>query len=533
MDTTRGILFLVVTLIIIVSIYYIVKMVKGKRTPTQPSTSPSPSDQTDEISISDLKFERTLNPDKSNSKGGDIVGYTIEYAGVNYEELSKNVTFTLTWKNNIGFDNVNGFKIEHYVKGVDANATFPDDANQSIDFKTEKTSDTDTTKNAVNLNNFGENSVSIVSNGYSVVGKNRFKIKVIMNDGSDILLYDGLDTTNINETTHEIVISEQDLGATLEMTVPQTVTYTPVTRSFTATTFQIKKTKYWVYNEDTNLNIGDEFIYLIPASSGTTTTNPDGSTNSEKTGVDTFFFQYEDGDYLLSNLTLPKGKWNEKERAEGKDGDTNYDNRMYVSFYNKSEDDNTMELRKVPMGYGYGDEMITSGEEGKLKLMSAFDTDSVDETEFKNSKWTFVDTKEMTCTNDTIRVSRFRGDLGWKFCRLSSDNNEPTLDCGSTTTSDSSYENASNWKITKVGAGESGSGYTLTSTYKLNNTNYTLYLYPGDSQFKQYKFMKSTTDETNETLLQKSDFKDVESHNRFYCADKYMRIDMIDYLSNM
>jgi hypothetical protein len=97
-------------------------MVKG-RTPSQsppsPSPSPSPSDQTGKISISDLKFERTLNPDKSNSKGDDdIVGYTIEYdGGIDYKELSENVKFTLEWKNNIGFTgNVKGFNIEHYVK---------------------------------------------------------------------------------------------------------------------------------------------------------------------------------------------------------------------------------------------------------------------------------------------------------------------------------------------------------------------------------------------------------------------------------
>ena len=397
MDTTRGILFLVVTLIIIVSIYYIVKMVKGKRTPSQPSTStspsPSPSDQTDEISISDLKFERTLNPDKSNSKGGDIVGYTIEYAAIDYKELSKNVTFTLTWKNNIGFtDKVTGFKIEHYVSSGDE--TFdkftkkvdPEPANQSIVFdgKIEENP-------VVNIENFKQNSVSIVSNGYSVVGKNRFKIKVIMNDGSDIPLYDGLDTTNINETTHEIVISEQDLGATLNMTKPLKVTYTPVTQSFTYTNIEIEKMMYRIYNNNTDLNIDDQLILLIPASSGTTT-NPVGSTtNSEKTGADTFFFKYEDGDYLLSKLK--KGKWNEKERAEGKDGDTNYDNRMYVSFYNKSKDGNTMELRKVPMGYGYGDEMITSDEFRELRLRSVLDTDSVDEIEFLNSKWTFDEEK--------------------------------------------------------------------------------------------------------------------------------------------
>ena len=521
MDTTRGILFLVVTLIIIVSIYYIVKMVKGKRTPTQPSPSPSssPSDQTDEISISDLKFERTLNPDKSNSKGGDIVGYTIEYAGVNYDELSKNVTFTLGWKNNIGFtDKVTGFKIEHYVK-VGDNA-FPSTANQSkvFDGKAENA--------VVKIENFGENKVSIVSDGsYSVVGKNRFKIKVIMYDNTEKNLYDGLDTKNIDDDSHEIVISEQELGATLDMTKPQTVTYTPVTNSFTTSKVEIVKNKYWIYNENTNLNIDDEFIYLIPASSGTTTTNTDGSTSSEKTGADTFFFKYEDGDYLLYDAT--KGEWNETDdRGEYEDSD--YDNRMFVSFYNK--DGNTMELRKVTMGSGYGEKMITSDGDGKLKFMSASETDSVDETEFKNSRWTFVDTKEMKCTNDTIRISKKKGSV-WKFCQFTSYNNEAIFDCGNITALDPIYENADNWKITKIeaeaGNEEDGSGYTLTSIYSGNS--YYLKVQAGGTFAKPTKFLYITSDQT---ILKKSDFKAVESQNRYFCADKYMRIDIIDYISN-
>jgi len=425
MDTTRGILFLVVTLIIIVSVYYIVKMFKGKRTPTQPSPSPSPSDQTDEISISDLKFERTLNPDKSNSKGGDIVGYTIEYAGVDYTKLSKNVTFTLTWKNNIGFtDNVKGFKIEHYVSGK--NETFdkftreqdPVGANQS------KVFDGTIENPVVNIENFGENKVSIVSDGnYSVVGKNRFKISVIMKDNTEKNLYDGLDTTNIVDDSHEIVISEQDLGATLDMTEPQTVKYTPVTRSFSTTTVQITKIKYDIYNDD-GINLGysgSGSIYLIPASSGTTTTtNADGSTNSEKTGVDTFFFQYEldENKYLLYDGS--KGDWNKSVKRYDDDtielndnnttGNEAYDNRMYVSFYNK--DGNRTQLRAPVMGRGFGGYFLTSKEDGTLILKDLSGTVSVSETEFKNSEWTFdeVEGEPVNCigywvVNDTGTVS--------------------------------------------------------------------------------------------------------------------------------
>jgi hypothetical protein len=534
MDTTRGILFLVVTLIIIVSIYYIVKMVKGRTQSRSPlSPSPSSSDQTDKISISDLKFERTLNPDKSNSKGDDgIAGYTIEYSngingegpitspsGINYKELSENVTFTLSWTNNIGFTgNVKGFNIEHYVSGEDG--TYLDSANKSINFETKKTSDTDTTENAVSLDNFGENSVSIVSDGtYSVVGNNRFKISVIMNNNTNKLLYNGLEQT---EDGHEIGIGGQDLGATLNMTVPQTVTYTPVTNSFTTSKVDIVINKYWIYNENTNLNIGDEFIYLIPASPG----NNKAYDAADKM-VDTFYFKYEDGDYLLQDLK--KGKWNEKtNKATNANDFETYDNRMFVSFYNK--EGNTMELRAVTMGFGVGTHAITTDENGKLELMSLSDTDTIDETKFKNSVWTFVDTKEMKCENDTIRINRLVNDK-WNFCKFSLNSAAAViLDCGNTTNSDSSYENASKWKITKVarveGSEEDGSGYTLTSDY--GNTTY--YLEARYDGLYQHKIMYITTDET---IIKKSDFKDVQSHNKYFCADKYMRIDIIDYISNM
>lgn len=505
MDTTRGILFLVVTLIIIVSIYYIVKMVKGKRTPTQPS--PSPSDQTDEISISDLKFERTLNPDKGNSKGGDIVGYIIEYdegdGGIDYDKLSKNVTFTLGWKNNIGFtDKVTGFNIEHYVKDDDDDTAATFTAKQSIDFKNENAT-------VVNIKDFGTNSVSIVSDGnYSVVGKNRFKISVIMNNNDEKLLYNGLEQTGDG---HEIEISEQELGATLDMLEPQTVTYTPVTQSFTTSKVDIAVNKYWIYNDDTNLNIGDEFIYLIPATSGNTL-----AYDAADKDVDTFYFKYEDGDYLLQDLT--KDKWNKKtDRDKSATVFDAYDNRMFVSFYNK--DGNTTELRKVHMGFGVGTHSITS-KDGILDLMSTSSTDSVDETEFKNSKWTFVDTKEMKC-GDTIRLNRLKDGV-WKFCKFNLGTQGGTIfNCG-TVNFGLNYENATKWKITKIDAGEDGSGYTLTSTFDYDNTTYYLEVIG--------KILFITTDKI---ILKKSDFKDVQSNNRFFCDDKYMRIDMIDYISNM
>jgi len=403
MDTTRGILFLVVTLIIIVSIYYIVKMVKG-RTPLSPS--PSSSDQTDKISISDLKFERTLNPDKSNSKGDDgIAGYTIEYSngingegsitspsGINYKELSENVTFTLKWTNNIGFtDNVKGFMIEHYVEGV---------SKQSIDFY--KTDVTVTGDPIVYVENFQENTVYIKSDGtYSVVGENRFKISVIMNDDdaddenkrNRLLIYDG--TAPENGASHQILISKNELGATLSMTQPETVTYTPVTRSFESTTVNIKKVKYSITNKKSSLNYdGGGSIYLIPAFPKKL--NDDGKVED----VDTFFLKYEIGEnqYLLQDGK--KGEWNKNTKRERGDDlvlTNEHDNRMFVSFYDKDEDETdgkvTAQLRYTKMGYGLGTHAITTDKDGKLELMSVSDTDTISQTLFENSVWKFTEVK--------------------------------------------------------------------------------------------------------------------------------------------
>ena len=415
MDTTRGILFLVVTLIIIVSIYYIVKMFKG-RTPLSPS--PSPPDQTGKISISDLKFERTLNPDKSNSKGDDgIDGYTIEYdngingegpspspSGIDYNELSENVTFTLSWTNNIGFtDNVTGFEIQHHIKND--NGTY--ELKQSIDFSN---TTNDNVKNFVNVNNFKGNEIFFVSDGnYSVVGENRFNMFVIMNDDVETnkksrqLLYEG---TAQDDSSHGIEIRKEDLGATLSMTQPETVTYTPVTRSFGSTTVEIKKTKYQIYNPVRSLSLGRTFIYLMPATPG------DENTNEKN--VETFFFKYEDGQYLLNNLK--KGKWNEQ-TSRAPPSNVNYDinthdNRMFVSFYDKGEDKDgkvTAQLRYTKMGYGAGTHAITTDENGKLEFMDLSDIDkvSVSETQFNNSVWTFreydgkfpVPVPELICTD--------------------------------------------------------------------------------------------------------------------------------------
>jgi len=392
MDRKKSIFFICVTLIIIALIYYVVKKFKERTSP-----SPSPPAQTDELSISDLKFTRTLNPDKSNSES-EISGYTIEYdGGIDYTELSKNVTFTITWKNNIGFNNVvKGFKIEHFIRTT--GNTFTNVPTDSKEF-------TDTTTQQVDTSDYKTNAVSMVSDGtYSVIGDNRFKIYVILKDGCvaglcpTVELYDGLSQGSFVDT-HNINVSQEELGATLEMTTPQSVTYIPVVSSDTTTSISadITKVEYNITNGG-GFNIhGSQSIYLMPADPGNSTTDPNDSSKVEITDAETFFLKYTDGQYLLHDLN--KGAWNNKSsRSTGCDDACHTrgekDNRIYVAFYNKSTttDNNTKtQLRKTDMGYGLGTDFISSDANGNLILVDmASQTSTVSQTEYNNSFWTFI-----------------------------------------------------------------------------------------------------------------------------------------------
>jgi len=380
MDRKKSIFFICVTLIIIALIYYVVKKFKERTSP-----SPSPPAQTDELSISDLKFTRTLNPDKSKSNSeSEISGYTIEYAGIEYKTLSQNVTFTITWKNNIGFTGaVKGFKIEHFVKGDNG---FPTDANLTKNF-------TSTTTQTVDTSDFGDNSVKIFSNGtYSVVGDNTFKIHVIKNDDTPIKLYDGVEQTDTD--THHINVSEDELGATLDMTTPQSVTYIPVVSSDANTLISaaITKVKYDVSNGSGVKLHSSQLIYLIPAEPG------------NNNDAETFFLKYSDGQYLLHDLN--KGDWNNKTgRTNRCDADCHttgdFDNRMYIAFYNKSTttDNNIkVQLRRTNMGYGQGIEFLSTDTSDNLVLVDmSSQTSTVPKAVYNNSFWTFQEALDQIC----------------------------------------------------------------------------------------------------------------------------------------
>ncbi len=213
-----GVLFTLVVVIVAVVIYFNTR-------PEEEEEKPETLDGPTLPGISDLTVSRTDSPD-SDSETYTIEPYTIEYAeGDNEKELSKNITFTLNWKNNDGFDDVKGIKIEHYI-----------DTATDGSLVTQRTME----DNSITLrSNFTDVSYSITGDGkYSFVGKNRFKITAILTrkvskeadaKNQEYVLYDG--RFEADGTTVKIIpgnpldIKEEDLTATIGMALALTKTF--------------------------------------------------------------------------------------------------------------------------------------------------------------------------------------------------------------------------------------------------------------------------------------------------------------------
>ena len=267
-------LFVLAAIIIALIVYY--------TRPGETKTSEQTSDTTTELTVENLTFERTLNPDPSVGNGNGVSGYTIEPYGieyatgatgdVQYKALSKNVTFTMNWTNSPGFtDVVKGFKIEHYVK-PDPTDTVPTPESVKEQDLIKKT--TAVSPETISISDFGECSAKIVSDGdYLVIGQNSFKLYAVVqevdktfdwgtsNTQKDVLLYDGT-----AETTEppELKISKDQLSVTLTMTSAETISYTPESITSTTTSTIIEKTAYKITNNAATLNIGKKgLIYHL------------------------------------------------------------------------------------------------------------------------------------------------------------------------------------------------------------------------------------------------------------------------------
>jgi hypothetical protein len=236
-----GVLFTLVVVIVAVVIYF--------NTRPEEEEKPETLDGPTLPGISDLNVSRTDSPD-SDSETYTIEPYTIEYAeGDNERALSKNITFTLNWTNNDGFDDVTGIKVLHYINTTDNAFTLHDTATKSDQSEPLRTS-------------FKNVSFSVTGDGtYSFVGKNRFKILAVLNrkvtgsttEFQTVTLYDG--RYEDDGITVKIIpgnpldIKEEDLTATIGMALALTKKFELELQDETkpgsnATLKEISNTKY-------------------------------------------------------------------------------------------------------------------------------------------------------------------------------------------------------------------------------------------------------------------------------------------------
>jgi len=213
-----GVLFTLVVVIIAVVIYF------NTSPEEQPQTSNDPGPSPTLPTISDLIIAQTFSPD--GNEPYTIEPYTIEpYTASDIIDLSKNVNFTLTWKNGSGFKESGVLQINVY-------------------HIVETTAQKKVLRNtSASTSNFGESSVSIsglnkdetaadeTTGPYSFVGNNFFKIVAVMPTGTDdVTLYDGVSTktraTNLGGSDGKR-ITDDDLVATIGMATPETITFTP------------------------------------------------------------------------------------------------------------------------------------------------------------------------------------------------------------------------------------------------------------------------------------------------------------------
>ena len=261
-----GVLFTLVVVIVAVVIYFNTRPEEEK---TETSTGPSPTLPT----IDDFTIAQTLSPD-SDSETYMIEPYTIEYdVGKNEKELSKNVKFTLSWKNGNGYNDVQKLKIDHYI------VTSSTDKELKKSFSVTKGS-ADAGSYPGMFENYGSVQYSISGDGsYSFIGKNRFSITAILNykesgqtKNKEVSLYKDF----TNESIDELDVSEEDLTATLEMTGTITKEFKlklqdgSTTGDANAASSEVINTKYTFtsYKSGTTIAKSITDIELIPQDDG-------------------------------------------------------------------------------------------------------------------------------------------------------------------------------------------------------------------------------------------------------------------------
>ena len=213
-----GVLFTLVVVIVAVVIYFNTRPEEEK---TATPTGPSPTLPT----IGGLTVSQTLSPN-SNSETYTIEPYTIEAyeEGDNEKSLSKNVTFTLNWRNEGSFEDVTEIKVEHYIKIGDVTTKMSTRSDTSLAVRSKYT---DVSFPVSGLPDDLPDATE--KKQYSFVGKSRFKILAVMSfktDGAnydEVTLYNGIELGD--EDPAELEIKASDLTATIDMAQALTKTY--------------------------------------------------------------------------------------------------------------------------------------------------------------------------------------------------------------------------------------------------------------------------------------------------------------------
>jgi len=279
-------IFLVIVILVTAVLVYLYfnKMGPWKK---EKSPAPAPAPSTQLPSITDFSVDRTLSPDKGETY--TIEPYTIEgYTDLEFKKLSKNVTFTLTWTNGVGFTEVKVHTIKVY-HGVMSGTEFTN-TGESNDWVLRETIDANSTGYTDPLNNFATVTVKISGldsdDAYSFEGRNFFKVVAYYLDPADnkdspVLLHNDYDYYYVNANTvnekYGIVISGDELVGTTELLTPETITYEPRLDSSKGQSFKSEIANqtydFYYYPKDPNVSPGTEpykFFYnvrLVPVDS--------------------------------------------------------------------------------------------------------------------------------------------------------------------------------------------------------------------------------------------------------------------------
>ena len=217
-----GTLIFVLVLIaaLIITLYMVYK--KGDSSPAPAPAQESTPSSGGGPSIDVQGIERTLNPDKKEDGTSSTSGYAIrEYDNgstddYDLNELSKNVSMTLQWKNKGGFENV-----EKIIAQWHQNTS---DIRMRKEFiKTNSDNNTTVTKY---FTNFTDNTVTLTADGtFSAVGNNIIRLYYVLAGTTDEV---ELTPTATDPTTFAAwTITIPDLSGTIGMVEPTTYTWTP------------------------------------------------------------------------------------------------------------------------------------------------------------------------------------------------------------------------------------------------------------------------------------------------------------------